>query len=111
VLPIIKDIRRKAKQVKDEGGRVVLTWLSSGSNCEGCKAVNAAAQRITRQQLKEMRSVLLSFMKQTVREKWKPTTWLNKHVKDAKKSVAARYLQLESNHAVTGVYLLRVNKT
>jgi hypothetical protein len=43
VLPIIKDIKRKAKQVEEEGGRVVLTWLPSSSNCEGYEAANAAA--------------------------------------------------------------------
>jgi hypothetical protein len=37
-----------------------------------------------------------------VREKWKPATRLNKHVRDARKSVAARYLQLKSGHAITG---------
>jgi hypothetical protein len=37
-----------------------------------------------------------------VREKWKPATRLNKHVGGAKKSAAARYLQLKSGHAITG---------
>jgi hypothetical protein len=33
-----------------------------------------------------------------------------KHIKGAKKSVAARYLQLKSGHVGTGVHLLRINK-
>jgi hypothetical protein len=57
-----------------------------------------------------MRSATLSFMKHAVKEKWKLTTRPNKHIQNAKKSVAARYLQLKSNHAVTGVHLLRINK-
>jgi ribonuclease HI len=80
VLPIVKDIKRKAKQVEEEGGRVVLTWLSSGSNCEGYDVANAAAQRAARQQPKAMRSASLSFMKHAVKEKWKPTTRPNKHI-------------------------------
>jgi hypothetical protein len=110
VLPIITEIKRQAKRVEEEGGRVSLTWLPSSSKCEGYKAANAAAQRAARQQPKVMRSASLSFVKLTVKEKWKTTTKLNKHIQDARKSVAARYLQLKSNHTVTGVYLLRINK-
>jgi hypothetical protein len=43
VLPIVKDIKRKAERVEEEGGPVVLTWLSSGNNCEGYEVANAAA--------------------------------------------------------------------
>ena len=110
-LPIIKDIKRKAKQVEEESGRVVLTWLSSGNNCEGYEVAYAAAQRAARQQPKAMRSASLSFVKHAVKEKWKTTTKLNQHIQDARKSVAARYLQLKSNHAVTGVHLLRIKKS
>jgi hypothetical protein len=110
VLPINTDTKRQAKRVEEEGGWAVLTWLSSNNNCEAYKAANAVAQRAARQQPKQMRSASLSFVKQAVKEKWKPTTWLNKHIKDAKKSVAARYLQLKSGHAVTGVHLSRINK-
>jgi hypothetical protein len=82
----------------------------SGNNHEGYKAASATAQGAARQQPKEMRSASLSFVKRAIKERWKPATRLNKHIKDAKKSVAARYLQLKSNHAVTGVHLLRINK-
>jgi hypothetical protein len=43
VLPIVKDIKRKAERVEEEGGRVVLTWLLSGNNGEGYEVANAAA--------------------------------------------------------------------
>lgn len=45
-----------------------------------------------------------------MKERWKTTAKLNKHIQAARKSVAARKLQLKSNHAVTGVHLLRINK-
>ena len=35
---------------------------------------------------------------------------LNKHVKDARKALAARYLQLKSGHAITAAYLMRIGK-
>ena len=57
-----------------------------------------------------MRSASLSYVKQAIREKWKPMATLDKHVKDARKSVASRYLQLKSGHAITGVHLLRIGK-
>lgn len=52
----------------------------------------------------------LSYMKQAAKKARKPTTKLNKHIIDAKKSVSARYLQLESGHAVTDFHLLKIGK-
>ena len=49
-------------------------------------------------------------MKQAVKERWKPTTGLNKYVKNVRKSRAARYSQLKSGHAITAVHLKRVEK-
>lgn len=108
--PIITDIKRQVLRIEDEGGLVVLTWLPRGNDNEGYEKAGIAAQRAARQQSKDMRSASLSFVKQAVKEKWKPKTRLNKHIKDARKSVAARYLQLKSGHAVTGVHLFRINK-
>ena len=59
---------------------------------------------------KAMRSASLSYVKQAIREKWKPIEALDKHVKDARKSVASRYLQLKSGHAIIGTHLLRIGK-
>lgn len=39
-----------------------------------------------------------------------PTTKLNRTIKDVQKSIAARYLQLKSGHAITGVHLVRIKK-
>jgi hypothetical protein len=49
-------------------------------------------------------------VKQAAYETWEPTIEFNKHIADAKKAVSARYLQLKSGHAVTGVHLLRNGK-
>jgi hypothetical protein len=106
----IIDIRRRAKRVEEEGGLVTLTLLSSSASSNGCKIASTLAQRAAKQPPKAMRSASLSYLKQAIREKWKPMATLDKHVKDARKSVASRYLQLKSGHAVTGVHLLRIGK-
>jgi hypothetical protein len=77
---------------------------------EGYKIAKVAAQRAARQQPKEMRSASLSYVKQAIEAMWKPKVKKNKYTADAKKSVAARYLQPKSGHAVTGAHLLRIGK-
>jgi hypothetical protein len=109
-LPFITSINRQAQKIEDAGGRVVLTWLPNGKDVEGYKIAKVAAQRAARQQPKEMRSASLSYVKQATEAMWKPRVKINKYIADAKKSVAARYLQLKSGHAVTGAHLLRVGK-
>lgn len=110
LLPVITGIKRHAHGVEDEGGRVVLTWLSNCEDAEGYKIARAMAQRAAKQQPKDMRSASLSYVKQAIKERWKPTTKISKHIKDARESVAARYLQLKSGHAVTAAHLLRIGK-
>lgn len=109
-LRTITDAKRHAKRVEEDGSAVALTWLPSSISSAGYKVASTAAQRAARQPPKAMRSASLSFVKQAVREKWKLTTRLKKHVKDARKSVAARYLQLKSGHAITGAHLMRIGK-
>lgn len=89
---------------------MALTWLSSDEDVEGYDIANAAAQRAARQQPKQMRSASLSYVKQTIEARWTPTTKINKDIASAKKSVAARYLQLKSGHAITGAHLFRIGK-
>jgi hypothetical protein len=109
-LPVITSINRQAQKIEDAGGRVVLTWLPNGKDVEGYKIANVAAQRAARQQPKEMRSASLSYVKQAIEAMRKPIVKTNKYIADAKKSVAARYLQLKSGHAVTGAHLPRIGK-
>ena len=110
VLRTIADARRHTERIKGEGGVVAITWLPSSNTSNGGKKASLSAQRAAKQPAKAMRSASLSYVKQVVREKWKPTTKLNRHIKDARKSVAARYLQLKSGHAVTGAHLMRIGK-
>jgi hypothetical protein len=69
VLLIVKDIKRKAERVKEEGGRVVLIWLSSGNNYKEYEVLYTAAQRAVRQQPKAIRSASLSFVKHAMKER------------------------------------------
>jgi hypothetical protein len=110
MLPITADIRRQTQRVEEEGGRVVLTWLSSDNACEGYEVADSAAERVARQQPKDMRSASMSYVKQAIKEKWKARRKINKHVENARKSVTARYLQLESGHAVVEVHLLKIDR-
>lgn len=89
---------------------MALTWLASDNYIENYRVASLAAQRAARQQHKKMRSASLSYVEQTVRERWRTEDKIDKSTKDAKESVAARYLQLKSGHAVTGVHLLRIGK-
>ena len=109
-LRTIADARRHAERIKRQGAEVAITWLPSSTSNNDGKRASLSAQRAAKQPAKAMRSASLSYVKQAVREKWKPTTKLNRHIKDARKSVAARYLQLKSGHAVTGAHLMRIGK-
>jgi hypothetical protein len=110
VLHRTTDARRYAKRVEEAGGAVALTWLQNSTSSNGCKIASTVAQRAAKRPPKAMRSASLSYVKQAVREKWKPITRLNKNVKDANKPVAARYLQLKSGHAITGAHLMRIGR-
>ena len=109
-LPIVTSIKRQAQRAEEAGGRVVLTWLSNDEEVEGYDIANAAAQRAANQQPKEMRSASLSYVKQAIEARWRPRAKIDKDIANATKSVAARYLQLKSGHAITGAHLLRIGK-
>jgi hypothetical protein len=106
----VADARRHAERVREEGGALAITWLPNSTSSNSGKIASLAAQRAAKQPPKAMRSASLSYVKQAVRNKWKLVTKLNRHIKDARKSVAARYLQLKSGHAVTGAHLMRIGK-
>jgi hypothetical protein len=106
----ITDARRLAKRAEEAGSTLALTWLSSSVGSNGYKLASVAAQRAARQSPKAMRSASLSYVKQAMKERWKPMARLNKHIKNARKSFAARHLQLKSDHAITAVYLMRIEK-
>jgi hypothetical protein len=106
----ITEAKRLAKRVEEAGGTLAMTWLPSSVSSNGYKVASVAAQRAAKQSPKAIRSASLSYVKQAVKERWKPTTRLNKHVKDARKSFAARNLQLKSGHAITAAFRSRIGK-
>lgn len=57
-----------------------------------------------------MRLASLSYVKQAVEARWNPRAKVKDDIANAKKSIAARYLYLKSDHAVTGAHLLRIEK-
>lgn len=57
-----------------------------------------------------MRPASISYVKKTVETRWRLKAKVNDNMVKAKKSVAVRYLQLKSGHAVTGAHLLRIGK-
>jgi hypothetical protein len=109
-LPVVASIKRQTQRVEDAGGRVALTWLPNDEDVEGYDIANAAARRAAKQQPKEMRPASISYVKKAVETRWRPKAKVNDNMTKAKKSVAARYLQLKSGHAVTGAHLLRIGK-
>lgn len=107
---IFTSIRKQAQRVGDAGGRVILTWLSNDEDVKGNEIANAAAQRAAKQQAKEMRLASLSYAKQAVETRWKSRAKIDEKIAKAEKSVAARYLQLRSGHAVIGAHLVKIGK-
>lgn len=106
----ITDAKVQATRVKEGGGALALTWLPSSVSSNGYKTASTTAQRAARQQPRAMRSASLLYVKRAIRARWKPATKLNEHVKDTRKSVAARHLQLKSGHAITDDHLNRIGK-
>lgn len=106
----ITEVKRLARRVEETGGTLALTWLSSSTGSDGYEAASVVAQQAARQPPKTMRPASLAYVKQAVKERWKPTMRLTKHVKNARKAFVARYLQLKSGHAITIAYLMRIGK-
>jgi len=47
---------------------------------------------------------------QSIKTRWKLVARISKVISGGRKSVTARYLQLQSGHAITGEYLLRTKQ-
>jgi hypothetical protein len=77
---------------------------------EGQKTAGAEARQAAKQQTKEVRSALSLYRKQAIEERWRPTNKVDKYTNNARKYVAARYLQLKSGHAIIGGHLLTNGK-
>lgn len=107
VPPLVKEIAEQAKQSRTKGYKLTLSGRPTNGDVGGVASAEAAARRATRQQPRQMRSASLSYVQQSVKARWQQSPKLNKHIGDGNKSVTARYLQLKSGHAMTGVHLLR----
>jgi hypothetical protein len=87
-----------------------LVQAPDDEDMEGMSAARIAATQAARRQPRQLRSASLSYLQQSVRETKPTVAKINKYLGDSKKSATARYLQLKSGHAVTGVHLIRMKK-
>lgn len=108
--PVVRDIKHQIRLIQERGDQVTLSQLPTDENIERTKLVRAAAKLAAAQQPKLMRSASLSYVTQSIKARWKPAMQISKVISSGRKSVTARYLQLKSGHAVTGVYLLRTKQ-
>ncbi|KAI7710683.1 hypothetical protein KC353_g9519, partial [Hortaea werneckii] len=107
---LVKQILSQIKQLKARGYGLTLSSISVDAEAEGASIAEALASRAARQQPRHMRSASISYAQQCVKVSGKQSPKLNKHIRDANKAVATRYLQLKSGHAVTGVHLMRTKR-
>lgn len=108
--PAVRDIKHQFRFIQERGDQVTLSQLPTDENIERTKLMTAAAKLAAAQQPKVMRSASLSYVTQSIKARWKPAMQISKVISSGRKPVTARYLQLKSGHAVTGVYLLRTKQ-
>lgn len=111
VSPLVKELRDHAKHLRQQGYSLVISWLPGGEEIKGAEVAEQAALQASEQHPRQMRSASLPYVLRCVKAKGQRTSKMNKRLGDGKKSTAARYLQLKSGHAVTGVHLLRTKQT
>ncbi|KAI7231557.1 hypothetical protein KC343_g169 [Hortaea werneckii] len=108
--PVIREIGHQIRFIQDRGDQVILSQRPSDESVERMEAVRAAAKLAATQQPKAMRSASLSYVMQSIKTRWKLVARISKVISGGRKSVTARYLQLQSGHAITGEYLLRTKQ-
>jgi len=110
VPPLVKQVANQTKQLKAQGHNLTLSPITVDAETEGMRTADAVARRAARQQPRHVRSASLSYVQQCVKVCGRLSPKLNKHINDANKAVATRYLQLKSGHGVTGVHLMRIKR-
>jgi hypothetical protein len=110
MLPLVGDTMIQSKQLRDQGCTLRLVQAPDNEDTEGMSAAHIAATRAARRQLWQLRSASLSCVQQSMRETKPTVAKINNHLSDSRKSAMARYLQLKSGHAVTGIHLFRMKK-
>ena len=108
--PLVGDTVSQTKQMRSKGCTLRLVQVPEDEFIEGLSAARIAATRAARRQPRQLRSASLTYVQQSVRETKPTVAKVNKYLGDSRKSTTARYLQLKSGHAVTGVHLLRMKK-
>lgn len=96
--------------MRSQGCTLRLVQAPDDEGTEGMSAARTTATQAARRQPRQLRSASLSYVQQSVRETKPTVAKINKCLGDSTKSATARYLQLKSGHAVTGVHLFRMKK-
>jgi ribonuclease HI len=109
-MPVIKNIYRQIRQLEAQGGTLRLSWIPAHTGVKGNEIADSTAKQVARQQPREMRSASVLYVLRCIKSKWQRPKKMNKHIGNGKKAVTARYLQLKSGNAVTGVRLLRTKR-
>lgn len=108
--PLVGDTVSQTKQMRSKGCTSRLVLVTDDEDNEGVSAARIAATRAARRQPRQLRSASLAYVQQSVRETKPTVAKMNKFLGDSMKLATARYLQLKSGHAVTGVHLFRMKK-
>lgn len=111
VSSLVGDTVSQAKQMRSKGCTLRMVQVPEDEDTEGMNAARIATIKAARRQPRQLRSASLSYVQQSVRGTKPTVAKMNKYLGDSKKSTTARYLQLKSGHAVTGVHLFRMKKT
>lgn len=108
--PLVGDIRARSEQLRNQGCTLNMIQTPGDKEAEAMGAACNTAMQAARRQPRQLRSASLSYVHQSVRETKPALAKMNKYLGDSKKSTTARYLQLKSGHAVTGIHLFRMKK-
>jgi hypothetical protein len=110
ISPLVGNNVAQVKQLRSQGYTLRMVQAPEDGSTEGMTAAHASANQAARRQPQQLRSASLSYVQQSVRETKPTVAKMNKYLGDSRKSVTARYLQLKSGHAVTGMHLFRMRR-
>jgi hypothetical protein len=110
ISPLVGDTLSQTMQMQSKGCTSRLVQVPDDEDIEGVSAARIAATQAARRQPRQLRSASLSYVQQSVRGTKPTVARINKYLGDSRKSATARYLQLKSGHAVTGVHLFKMKK-
>jgi hypothetical protein len=106
--PLVGDTITQSEQLRNQGYTLRLVQTPDDGETEGMNATRTTATWAARRQPRHLRSASLSYVQQSVRETKPTVAKINKYLGDSRKTTTARYRQLKSGHAVTGIHLFRM---